>query len=224
MANGGVVVIRALVFDMDGVLIDAREWHYRALNMALGQFGFHIGHEEHLAIFDGLPTRVKLEKLSEMRGLSRELHSSINRLKQAYTAELASSLCKPCPVHQKTLRKLRSLGYGLALASNSIRSTVDLMMDRAGLASLLDFTLSNEDVTCSKPSPEIYQTAIARFGVAPRDCLVIEDNENGIAAATASGANVMVVRNPDDVYFDAIMARIEQCDGVDRESALGRAA
>lgn len=217
-------MICAIIFDMDGVLIDAREWHYRALNQALELFGFHIGREEHLTTFDGLPTCVKLDKLSRMRGLPRELHGLINGLKQTYTAQLASLHCKPVPTHQDTLERLKTLGYRLAVASNSVRSTVDLMLERAELLPFLDFTLSNEDVEHPKPSPEIYQRAISRLGLSPQECLVLEDNENGIAAGIASGAHVMVVRDPSDVHFDAIVAQIEQLQSGKMHWGLQRAA
>ncbi len=71
-------LIKAVLFDMDGVLIDAREWHYLALNRALQLFGKEISREDHLANFDGLPTRKKLERLSVDRGLPTELHEFIN--------------------------------------------------------------------------------------------------------------------------------------------------
>lgn len=220
-------MVRAVIFDMDGVLIDGREWHYRSLNRALQLFGYRIGRQEHLASFDGVPTRVKLEKLSCERGLPRRLHGFINELKQAYAIELVHQHCRPTFAHQYALSRLRELGYQLAVASNSIRKTVDLMLDRAGLMPYLDFTLSNEDVTRPKPHPEIYQMAIARLGLSPSECLIVEDNQNGIAAARASGAHVMTVRNPDDVYFEAIARQIAQTN--ERSSPanlqrLGRAA
>ena len=69
MGRDHVTEIRAVVFDMDGVLIDAREWHYEALNEALELFGFTIDRESHLTRFDGLPTRDKLKALSQEKGL-----------------------------------------------------------------------------------------------------------------------------------------------------------
>ena len=67
-------MIKAVIFDMDGVLIDAREWHYEALNRALRLFGMEISRTDHLTTFDGLPTRRKLEMLSSTNGLPVELH------------------------------------------------------------------------------------------------------------------------------------------------------
>ncbi|WP_371364212.1 hypothetical protein SRRS_50250 [Sporomusa rhizae] len=81
-------MIKAVLFDMDGVLIDAREWHYIALNRALQLFGFEINRYDHLVTFDGLPTKKKLEMLSIERKLPRKLHSFINLIKQQYTMEL----------------------------------------------------------------------------------------------------------------------------------------
>ena len=76
--------IKAVLFDMDGVLIDAKEWHYEALNKALNLFGYNIERYEHLTSFDGLPTSVKLEKLTVEKGLPRSLHKFINEMKQKY--------------------------------------------------------------------------------------------------------------------------------------------
>jgi beta-phosphoglucomutase-like phosphatase (HAD superfamily) len=79
------VTVEAIVFDMDGVLIDAREWHYEALNRALGLFGFAISRSDHLSVYDGLPTKRKLQMLSIERGLPSALHEFLNDLKQQYT-------------------------------------------------------------------------------------------------------------------------------------------
>ena len=80
--------IKAVLFDMDGVLIEAKEWHYEALNQALGIFGYEINRFEHLTSYDGLPTRVKLNKLTVEKGLPESLHGFINEMKQQYTIGL----------------------------------------------------------------------------------------------------------------------------------------
>ena len=86
------------------------------------------------------------------------------------------------------------------------------MMEKASLAPYLDFKLSNQDVTKSKPDPEIYLKAIERMGLSPKECLIVEDNPNGIQAATASGAHVMVVKEVDEVNYARIKARIAEID------------
>ena len=205
-------MIRAVIFDMDGVLIDARDWHYEALNRALGLFGFTISRYDHLTTFDGLPTRRKLQMLSAVQGLPVDLHDFINDMKQRYTMEIVHTRCKPRFAHEYALSALRARGYRMAVCSNSIRRTIETMMRQAALDPYLDFTLSNQDVSRPKPAPEIYALAITRLGLTPAECLVVEDNENGIRAARGAGAQVMEVAGVEDVTEAAITARIAACD------------
>ena len=82
--------MKAIVFDMDGVLIDAREWHHRALNEALEVFNVSINLQEHNDRFDGLPTSVKLNMLSSEGRIPRHLHQIINEIKQERTLRVAA--------------------------------------------------------------------------------------------------------------------------------------
>lgn len=206
-------MIRAIIFDMDGVLIDAREWHYDALNHALRVFGHEIGPEEHLATYDGLPTSAKLNMLSETRGLPRGLHSLINHLKQIVTMDLVSQRCRPLFQHRYALAKLKDEGFLLAVASNAIRASVDAMMVKADLARFLDVTFSNEDVTDAKPHPEIYQRTCERLGVRPSEVVVIEDAEYGVLAATRAGCHVLRVAGVEEVTLAAISQFISEVEG-----------
>lgn len=204
--------IKAVIFDMDGVLIEAKDWHYEALNRALRLFGMEISRYDHLVTYDGLPTKRKLEMLSMERGLPTSLHQFINDVKQIYTTEITFSKCKPVFIHQYALSKLRNEGYRLAVASNSIRATIELMMEKSALMPYLEFFLSNQDVTRGKPDPEIYVKAMERLGLSPEECLIVEDNENGIRAAVASGAHVLRVKDVHDVNYDNIKSRIRQVE------------
>ncbi|WP_294893138.1 HAD family phosphatase [uncultured Gilliamella sp.] len=200
--------IKAVLFDMDGVLIEAKDWHYEALNRALKLFGYEISRFEHLTSYDGLPTSMKLQKLTLEKGLPSQLHSFINEMKQQYTVSMIQNLCRPRFNHEYALSKLKSEGYRLAVGSNSIRMTIEMMMDYAKLTDYFDFMLSNQDVKSAKPDPEIYLTAMSKMNLKPEECLIVEDNENGIKAAVASGAHVLVVKTVDDVNYDNIKKRI----------------
>lgn len=204
--------IQAVIFDMDGVLIDAREWHYRALNQALAHFGLSINRKSHEGEFDGLPTREKLHRLNERYGLPKSLHTFINELKQMYTLQEIWQHCWPNFEHQYTLTQLKHSGYRVAVASNSIRASIEAMLGRAQLLPFLEFYLSNEDVNRGKPDPEIYHTAIWMLGLEPQDCVVVEDNPHGIAAAQASGAHVLTVNHPGEVTWDRIHQFIQHCE------------
>lgn len=189
---------------MDGVLIDAKDWHYEALNRALGLFGMEISRYDHLVTYDGLPTKKKLEMLSAERGLPKGLHGFINDMKQQYTMEIVYAECKPKFNHEYALSKLKNEGYQMAVCSNSIRNTIEVMMQKASLSGYLDFYISNQDVENGKPDPEMYIQAIKRMRLQPYECMIIEDNENGIKAARASGAYVMEVENVYDVNYENI--------------------
>ena len=206
------MTIEAVVFDMDGVLIDAKEWHYRALNRALEHFGYAISRAEHLSTFDGLPTTRKLEMLSQEKGLPRDLHRFLNELKQQYTIEQVHLNCKPLFAHEYTLSNLKARGYKLGVASNSIRSTVKLMMKKSNLESYFDVMLSNEDVHQPKPDSEIYLKAAEMLKVRPADCLVVEDNFNGIKSAEAAGCPLYVVQSVLDVQLDLLLLAIRRAE------------
>ena len=197
---------------MDGVLIEAKDWHYEALNQALQLFGYEISRYDHLTTYDGLPTSKKLEILSLESDLPRELHPFINEMKQNYTMQIVYAKCKPRFIHEFALSSLKAQGYQLAVASNSIRHTVEVMMEKARLDIYLDKIVAATDVAKPKPDPEIYLTTIAKLGLTPQECLIVEDNENGIKAATASGAHVLVVREVEEVNLTNIQARITQIE------------
>lgn len=200
--------IKAIVFDMDGVLIDAKEWHYEALNRALRVFGMEISRFEHLKSFDGLPTKDKLQMLSRAHYLPEKLHPFINKLKQKFTTELIISRCKPNFIHEFALSRLKNEGFKLALASNSIKRTIALMLENAALSEYFNFCLSNEDVKFAKPNPEIYTKAIARLNLKPSEVMIVEDNFNGIKAAISSGARVMEVGEVGEVNYENIKRNI----------------
>ena len=204
--------IKAILFDMDGVLIDAKDWHYKALNKALGLFGIEISRYDHLRTFDGLPTREKLKLLSARYYLPESLHPLINELKQSYTADYIYQRCHPLFQHEYALSRLHDQGYKIAVCSNSIRKTIEIMMERAELMPYLDLIVSNEDVVKAKPDPEMYLTAMRKLSMRPQECIVVEDNPNGIQAGIASGAQVLQVVTVMDVNYENIARKIEECE------------
>lgn len=205
--------IKAILFDMDGVLIEAKDWHYEALNKALALFGYEITRAEHLSAYDGLPTSVKLKKLTLEKGLPEKLHKFINEMKQQYTVQIIQEQCRPRFNHEFALSKLQAEGYRIAVCSNSIRMTIEMMMDYAKLSKYLEFIVSNQDVKNAKPDPEIYLTAMEKMGLKPAECLICEDNDNGIKAALSSGGHLLTIVTVDDVNYDNIKASIARIEG-----------
>ena len=114
---------KAVLFDMDGVLIDARDWHYDALNEALRIFGVEISRSDHLSRFNGLSTRKKLDMLTSEGVIPYELHDAIQSIKQDRTLRIAAQMCFPIVSHQVLITRLKALGIKVGLVTNSIRKS-----------------------------------------------------------------------------------------------------
>lgn len=193
---------------MDGVLIDATEWHYEALNKALGCFGTKISREEHEKVFNGLPTSKKLQILSEQNRIPFKLHELINKLKQKFTNEFVLKKCEPIFCHEYAITRLKKEGFKLAVASNSIRSSVELMMSRSNLINHFDVIMSASDVEKAKPHPEIYIKTCEKLKILPNESLILEDNQNGIKAAKAAGGRVLKICGIEEVNYKNIIDTI----------------
>jgi len=204
--------IEAIIFDLDGVLVDAVEWHFIALNKALGFFGYEISRYDHATTYNGLPTRVKLDMLTEEVGLPKSLHKLIRMLKQKFTMQIINNDCRPQFQHRFAIKRLISDGYRIAVASNAVYESVLMMLGKIDVLKDLEFFLSNEDVSKPKPSPEIYLEAVRRLSLAKDRVLAIEDNQNGLEAAKMAGIHVCEVGSPADVTYQTIKGRIEEIE------------
>lgn len=193
---------KAVLFDLDGVLVSMPDGHYEALNKALSVFGTEIGRDEHFSYFNGLPTRKKLEELERQKRLPSGLREFINTLKQKYTKEIIPKHCPPDYSKIIMLKHLKKEGLQIACCSNSIKETLHLMLRSAQLYELFDLIIGNDEVVNAKPHPEIYQTALKRLKLKPTETIIVEDSPHGIASARASGAHVIEVRGPEDVSIN----------------------
>jgi beta-phosphoglucomutase len=200
----------AVVFDMDGVLLDATEWHFDALNEALTPFGYEIARQLHESRLNGLSTARKLQILTHEFGFPSELHDIVSRVKQDRTLRIAAQKCFPNPTHLILLNRLQNLGLRLGVCTNSIRQTTQVMLDKAGVDKFISVTITNEDVKSPKPDPEGYLLACHRLSVKPERTLVIEDGHYGVAAATAAGCKVFQVNHPNDVSVGNISLEIPE--------------
>ena len=136
--------IKLIVFDLDGVLVEAKNIHYEALNEALGK-DYAISWNEHLSIYDGLKTTQKLEMLSKRRGLSVERYEDIWQKKQIITLKKLNEL-NPDKILINLMSSLVEDGFKIAVCSNSIRKTCLTVLSKLGLMEFLDLIISNEDV------------------------------------------------------------------------------
>jgi beta-phosphoglucomutase-like phosphatase (HAD superfamily) len=214
-------LIKAIIYDLDGVLVDATEWHYDALNRALHTFGFTITREEHESFYNGLPTRKKLEVLSKEKGFPLALKEFVNSLKQVYTREEILKNCAPHFDKQYMLAKFQKGGMRQAVCSNAIRDSVDLMLRQSGLLEYLEFFMGNDEVSKPKPHPEMYISALQKLGITPEEAVIVEDSPHGIEAAKASGAHVCIVSGFTEVNYDKLNSFIKSVNSGKNGNSAG---
>ena len=203
-------MIKLVIFDLDGVLVDARELHYNALNKALDSIDnkYVIQRDEHLSTYDGLSTTKKLDMLSKNKGLPTELHDNVWKLKQKMTVEIIDGFSIDDRI-RGILRSLKSEGYTIACATNSIRETAKLQLIRRGFFEYIDFMYSNQDVKNPKPSSEMYLKCMIKAEVNPNETVIVEDSHIGRKGALTSGAYLCAVEDCADVSYEKIKRVID---------------
>ena len=206
-------VINVIVFDLDGTLVETRDLHKVALNEALRAIAgerFVITEEEHHAEYDGLSTAQKLKKLNLVKNLNPELNKAVWAKKQDLTNSMVCETVKPDERIIATVNELKACGYPVGVASNCIRSSVDLILKCLGIYDIVDLSVSNDDVENAKPAADIYVKAAACFGVRTEEMLVIEDAPFGWQAALLAGAHLLRVASPADVTVQNVMREINR--------------
>ena len=204
-------MVKLIIFDLDGVLVEAKNIHFDALNEALSNVnsGYKINWNEHLNKYDGLKTFQKLNLLTREKGLPKEIHNQIWEDKQKITLQKLSSL-KPNSSLQSVMSTLLENNYKLAVCSNSIRKTVLTVLSKLGIIEFMDLIISNEDVKNSKPHPEMYWKAISMMSMLPEETLIVEDSPYGLMAAARSKSHILRVKNPSEVTYNNINKKITQ--------------
>lgn len=193
---------QAILFDLDGVLVDACDLHYQALNLTLQARGFEpITMEKHLDCYNGLPTKTKLK----LMGILEDEAKVIEAQKQQVTISLIETTIKRDNEKVRLLVDLRRTGYAIGCVTNCSPKTAALMLSKAGLLRYISTVVTNADVKDPKPSPEGYQLAMTRLGVLVSNTWIVEDSPKGIMAAKASGAGVITVKGPEEVTLRLLM-------------------
>jgi len=208
-------MIEAVLWDLDGVLVDTARFHYQAWRQLLSELGRTLGEEEFRRSF-GLRNDLIL------RGLLGEVPlEEVERLserKEALFRQHAAGRVTLLPGAAELLRHVRHGGRRAALVTSTPRANIDFVLGHVGLADAFDTIVAAEDVSSGKPDPEGYLLAARRLGVAPERCLVIEDAPGGVEAARRAGMRCLAVtttRPREDLSAaDAVV------DGLDDAAAL----
>ena len=197
-------MIKVIIFDLDGVLVDTKLIHFEALNSALKKYNFEeISIDDHVKIFDGLPTIEKLKLIQKTKKLPKRSFSKIQKYKQKITSEILKRRIKKNNKIIKIMRNLHNK-YKIVVATNAINSTLNICLNKLGIKKYVDFKLSNEDINKPKPNPEIYLRIFIRFGIYPSEALIIEDSHYGREAAISSGAKLLPIKKIEELDLKKI--------------------
>lgn len=201
-------MIELIIFDLDGVLLDAKQIHYQALNDSMPE-EYKIPWHEHINIYDGLKTKDKLNLLTERKGMPVSLHKEIWHKKQEKTLEAMSKIKYNNNIHE-LIFKLSTDKYKIAVCSNSIRRTVYTVLSKLDVIQYIDLIISNEDVELCKPHPCMYWKAMSKLNSIPSNTLIVEDSPAGLLAAKRSGANICRVKNSLDLTLISLYDTIKK--------------
>ncbi len=189
-----MTAIAAVVFDMDGVLVDSEERWDRARRELVAETGGTWRDDATHAMM-GMSSPEWSAYVRDELGVPLPAPEINTRVVEHLLAGYEAGL-PLIPGAVEAVRRVAALGRPLGLASSSNREVIDVVLERAGLAALFSATVSSEEVARGKPSPDVYLEALRRLGVAPEAATAVEDSSNGLRAAAAAGMRVVAIPHP----------------------------
>jgi HAD superfamily hydrolase (TIGR01509 family) len=201
-------MIKAVIFDMDGVISDTQKLHSFVEMQILKEHGVSLNVDEITEKYSGIPDEIFFREVTEGLVPEQDLPEII-RKKWERMYEFSKDKIIPVPGAIELIRKLHYQQLMLGVASSSPKAFVKLVLSKLGVAGFFQAVITKEDVKKSKPDPEVFLTAAQRLGVRPDECVVIEDALSGIRGAKKAGmkcvAYVEEGRNPASLPADIIV-------------------
>ena len=204
-------MIKTIIFDLDGVIVDTKLIHFSSLNEALKKTKkkYTINYSDHLKMYDGLPTITKISDLLKKNKINKSEVDKIKKNKKAFTNKLLKEKIKFNPKIYDIFKTL-SKKYNLVIASNAVNETLKICIKNLKIKKFIKFYLSNEDIKNPKPHPEIYLTAFLKLYNSPKECVIIEDSYYGRLAAEHSGGNLIGVNSETELTLNLIKQSIKE--------------
>lgn len=200
--------IAAVLFDLDGTLVDTEPLYYEATRRLLARHGAPDLDWAQFAGFIGVGTRETLEILAARSSLATPVDALLAEQDTLYLDLLRSSV-EVFPQMRKFVERVHAAGVPMAVASGSTVEAIGAALEHGGLGEFFTVTVSAEEVAAGKPQPDVFLEAARRLGVAARECAVIEDSAPGVAAAHAAGMRCLAVPLAPDAQPAAAFAAAE---------------
>lgn len=209
--------LKAVLFDLDGTLIDSEHFHYECWVDILKEFNAEITYEDWTTNYAGIPLPSNCENLKERFNMDIPLDELIAWRTKLSKEGFANRDISLMPFALDVIQYYKAQGLRLAVVTASPRVDVELIFNRNGLAHYFEFMVTSTDVTQTKPDPECYNLACTKLGIAKDECIVFEDTVNGMRAAKAAGLTCLVVQhdetqhekfvNADRIFLDMELAK-----------------
>ena len=212
MQNKKLTSFGAIIFDMDGVLVNSEPFYVEVEQTNFRQLGLIISEEEHQT-YQGTATDRMWQLIKERHGIGQpvnELVKMTNKLVTPYFNSLKK--IEPMPGVEQLIKKLKEKGMPLALASSSYSDVIEIILQKTGLKKYFDAVVDSQLAGASKPEPDIFLLTAKKLGVPPEKCVVIEDSTNGIKAAKAAGMYCIAFAGPGSELQDQSQADLIVAD------------
>ena len=198
---------KAILFDMDGVLIDSQPVHFQADLDTLAHFGAKVTLED-IVPFAGTTNPLRFPRYREQFGITASAEEMMEERAKRVRALFEESGLGATKGVKELLEEAKKRKIGLAVASSTERPLILWILEHIGLSSFFDAIVSGEEVAHSKPAPDVFLEAARVLGVLPKDCLVVEDSKNGVTAGKAAGMVVLGYQNPTSGQQDLSQAEV----------------
>lgn len=191
--GGDGVILRGVIFDMDGVIVDSEPYSMQALVDILREHGIDPSEDDLRRSYGRKITEDFVDYFAR-HGVTADLEAAVARKRARYFT-LAAGRLRPLPGALDLIDRIRDKGYRVGLASSGDRDKVAFSMQALHLDGRFEVVVTGDDIGHSKPHPEVYLTAAGRLGIDPGECLAIEDAPSGVRAAKRAGMRCLAVTN-----------------------------
>jgi beta-phosphoglucomutase len=192
--------IKALLFDLDGTLIDSEYFHYECWNEILDEYGVQLTYPDWLKNYAGIPLPVNARNLLEKYAIDASLSEMVKRREALTLERLKTKDVNLMPFALEVVKFFHEQNLVLAIVTSSPREDVEAIFDRNGLRPYFSLIITRSEVQHNKPDPESYNKCCKALGLSKENCLVFEDTINGIKAAKAAGIRCFAIQSNTDMH------------------------